>query len=221
MKLSRVRIVFLSLLGALLIGGAVFNYHLATTQEQDSKVLPAVKKPASAVQDTSVVATAQPAIPATNQTQTIASTSTPKPPTSKTASTSASPQPAPAPMPARPREPLRVTSVSVHSFSYCAPTRLGYNYEFNSYNAGGILNSHWEYEITAGPENSMPNMPFALTNYPIGDGTVRVYDNYPSYEGNLARYSSFSYRARLHVTSPNDIVSNWIDAPGHSDPACN
>ena len=173
------------------------------TQQAERKPVPQldVKKP------TEQAGQASNPQPATNST-TNSTPSTPRPivtlpPSSK---------PAPSP----PGMPLTVTNFTLTAGStLCSAGRKQLSYSYAVYynwpqSGGGTLRAVWEYEVTTGLTSSDPEFPPALV-VNVLQGTVQYSDN-SGYSG-LPIYPWFGYQARLHVTSPNNTYSGWVEIP--------
>lgn len=114
-------------------------------------------------------------------------------------------------------DPMKVTGVSItlgplscisgfQKYSYT------YTLDFNTNNAGGITTGQWEASSDGGAtiwwSTSLPTSLF----YQNPQYGTRVYESSPP-----GMFTSLpgqtTYTARIHITSPNSVVSNWVTVP--------
>lgn len=108
--------------------------------------------------------------------------------------------------------PMRVTNVTVSlGAPVCNSLGFGYSFaiDFNADHTGGTLIGNWEYVSGDGGYGVVvPNE----TITPRTRSIMQIITDADRVMQSLAG----PYQARLHITSPNDIYSNWMQVPSAS-----
>jgi hypothetical protein len=89
--------------------------------------------------------------------------------------------------------------------------RYGYDILLNGGKGPVTINTTWEYELT-GPGQFTPSITPMLQGYQLPGGG-RMYNSPYDAPTYLSTSTASGYRARLHVTSPNNIYSGWVNIP--------